>query len=192
MVALTRPVALYDLVIPTEQPSHGAVEKVATPPRPPQPKGSREARFSAITRQPSFSHLSRVRDLRAASSATTPTLSPLMLNSPKVVVKKSQAPVGHARAYAAFVRSSSKSALAVPLQAAAPIRVVKISGSTYGGGIRTSSGLSTPGYHLRARPHVPGGRAAPPRAHRPLSRTTAAAHNCLGTYSAVAVGGTWR
>jgi len=187
MAPLHRPFALSNLVIPADQPNHGAVQPVVPTPPPPAPsaKRTREGGFnSSLPRNRSFSHLQCLRDLRknesmlrAASAVSTPTLSPLMLTSPKLVAKKHPtAPaVGQARAYAAFLRTKqAEQMLAMAQNTAVPVRVVKGSG---GGGHSATMRIPGATRNMRSRPHVLGGLPAPPRVHRPLSRTVAGANS---------------
>ena len=185
--------SLTPLIIPADQPSHGAVHKVSqTPPPPaPPPNASPRSGFKSrgegaagISRQSSHSHISRLRDLKASSNPQTPTLSPLNLgglSSP--IVKKPPAPAGQARAYAAYARSMRRGSAPTPLSGVHPppkmIKVVKVEGPI-GTGPRQHRGA---GGALRAGSSRP---SVPPRQTRaaPISRTTASlvsAHAQQGT-----------
>ena len=203
MASLIRPFALSELVIPVGHQEDVKLSGIKKTPPPPAPsaKGKHEAGF--MSRNGSFSHLQRLRELRrshessrAASVVSTPSLSPLMLSSPKIrshmsspkiVAKKMVAPaVGHARAYAAFLRTKQ----AEQLLAAAPVRVTNASaGSSRAAAVRARGG--TPGLYLRSRAQI-GGRPVLPRAHRPLNRATTAGAGAHYHCAAMPVGGVRR
>jgi len=125
-MAITRPFCLHDLIIPSDLPSHAPVEAARQQP-PSAPKPNQQP----AGRRTSNSHLRRVQSLRAAANASTPTLSPLMLSSPspKAIAKHVvRAPVGGARAYAAFVRANQVHA-SRHMPAAAPVRIVRTGGT---------------------------------------------------------------
>jgi len=87
--------SLSDLSIPSELPTHGSVVRVPSAKPPSAPKAGVAARqWSAGTRASAASHISRVRDLRAASQPATPSLSPLALTSPKISKKPSRQAAG--------------------------------------------------------------------------------------------------
>jgi hypothetical protein len=167
MVALVRPVQLHDLVIPSDQPSHAPVQR-----RPPTPPPAQQR--NAIPRQRSHSHLQRMRDLRAASQSTTPTLSPLSLRSPISKTKPQLLAAGGARAYAAYVKATKATNNST-------VRFASQSGEPAGGPAASSSGVGAhgrataaygrvgasytriPAHQLCARPHkVQGSRHLQP------------------------------
>ena len=152
-MAITRPFCLHDLVIPSDLPSHAPVEVARQrPPSAPKPN-QRPA-----GRRTSHSHLHRMQSLRAASNASTPTLSPLMLSSPspKAIAKHAvRAPAGGARAYAAFLRANQPGASRVHVSTEAPVRMVRTGGGASAAAPRSGS------HSLRPRPQLSRPMRAP-------------------------------
>lgn len=129
---------------------------------------------SAVPRQNSASHLHRIRDLRKGvqSHCATPSLSPLNIQSPKVVISKLPRPAaGGGARYAAYLKAWAKQA---ELSGQVPgMRVVNTGGGavhTHGNSSGLASRTATPG--LRARASVPrrgGPPLQPSRIQRPAA-----------------------
>ena len=172
------------VLIPDDQPAHASVRKMPSPP-PPPPAGLRESGSSTSfgePRQRARNQPGRMRHggRRTSSVPSTPSLSPLSLHSP-IVKKATQPAAGQSRVYACFVRAKelapTQPAAATPTERA--VAIAKAAATPPTGALPRATGNGV----LRTRPHVLGGRPAPPPRPlnplnpRPLRRATPSAQN---------------